>query len=69
MKSIQKILLTALVVAGFAAAGCVGYVGGGGGYYHGGGWYNDGPWIGGGPRGIVDVDVHAGRGGGGDHRR
>jgi hypothetical protein len=74
MKSIQKLLLTTLVITGLAAAGCVGgYVEtGGGGYYHHDGWYDDGPWIGGGPRGFVGVDVHAGRGdfhGGGDHRR
>jgi hypothetical protein len=62
MKNLQKILLTTLVIVGFPAAGCVGYVDGGGGYYHHDGWYNDGPWIGGGPRGYIGVDVHAGRG-------
>jgi len=60
MKRIQKLLLTAMLMAGLALGltACVGYVGDGPGYHDN--WYHDGPWMGG-PRGYVGVGVHAGR--------
>jgi hypothetical protein len=62
MKRIQKILLTAMLMAGlgFGLSACVGYVDDGPGYYGHDHWYHDGPWMGG-PRGYVGVGVHARR--------
>ncbi len=65
MKTIQKLILTALVVSGlqFGLAGCVAEVGVEGEYRGGGPWYHDGPWMdggrwGGGPRGGVGIELH-----------
>jgi hypothetical protein len=61
--------------------GCIGFVGGDGGYYGGGGWWDDGGWRGGGGRGYDrGHDVHgysdrgaasrgAAHGGGGGRKR
>ena len=53
---VDRIKIGLALAALAALTGCIGWVGGGGGYYDGGGWWGDGGgWWGGGDRGR---DVH-----------
>jgi hypothetical protein len=53
MKRALRILILTLALGGTPLAwnGCVGYVGGGGGYYSGDVWFHDDVWVDGGGRG------------------